>query len=377
MTLVRTTFSINYDSAAALKRAATEALKTALNVQPNERVLIMTNPDSNLPMIAQAVYNAALELNASPVLLIQSARSRLDLAEKATLGAIASEPDVMFTITRESLGNDPNGLRQPYCLGSLTFNHIFYYLIASGKSRGAWCPSADIDIFCRTVAIDYQEMWRRSKRLKKIFDMSDSIHVKTPAGSDLTITLNGREGMLDDGDYRNPGTGGNLPAGEVFTVPTRNSHGIAVIDGSAGLAGGTVRVSTPFRLNIEKGKIVSVEGSSEARAFQKTLETMRDITERQITEGVISEGQAEIYRSNVNSLAEFGIGLNPAATLSGNMTEDEKAFNTCHIAVGDDCYGIAPAVDHFDMIMLNPEIEFLLDDGRRIIVDPFDPPEIE
>jgi len=44
--------------------------------------------------------------------------------------------------------------------------------------------------------------------------------------------------------------------------------------------------------------------------------------------------------------------------------------------MGDDCYGIAPAVDHFDMVILKPVFEFQLDDGSRLMVDPEDPPVI-
>jgi aminopeptidase len=376
MTISNNRFNIDYSQADRLVDASERALREALNVKPGEQVLIMSNPDPELTEIAKSVYNAALELDARPVLMFQGGRSRLDLAEPATLGAIASEPEVLFTITQESLGNDPTGLHTPYRMGSLTFNHIFYYLIASRKARGAWCPSANLDIYCRAVPINYPEMWDRARRLKKIFDRSEAIRVTSPGGTDFLVDMTQREGMLDDGDYRFPGSGGNLPAGEVFAVPNTGSHGKVVIDGSAAVVGGTIKISEPVTITIEKGKFVSIEGGRNADQIKATLEQMRISTEKQVESGVISRDQAQIYRKNCDNLAEFGVGLNPAAVLSGNMTEDEKVFQTCHIAMGDDCYGIAPAVDHFDMVILNPAFEFQLDDGSRLKVDPEDPPVI-
>ncbi len=369
-------FKLHAPHADELMNAAENALKIAMGLRAGERILIMSNPDENALEISHAVYNAALTLDALPVVLFQNSRTRLDFAEPSTLGAIATEPDVLFTVTRESLGNDPKGLKEPYRLGELAFNHIFYYLIASGKARGAWCPSADVDIFRRAVPIDYRQMWTQARRLKKIFDNAEYIHVTTPAGTDLHIGLSGREGMLDDGDYRFSGTGGNLPAGEVFAVPQTDSHGIAVIDGSMALVSGTVILKEPVQLTIKDGKIIAAEGP-EAGYFKETLRIMRETTEKQVKDGTISPDQADIYRANCDNLAEFGIGLNPAAILSGNMIEDEKVLNTCHIAVGDDCYGIAPAVDHFDMIMKNPTFVFHLKDGRDVEVNPTNVSETE
>lgn len=370
MTVANVPFSISHQRREEIYKAALTALNVALNLKPGERILIMANPDGDLPMIAQSVYNAAMELGASPTLLFQPARSRVDFAEEATLAAISTEPEVMFSVTRESLGNDPRGLTDPYKKGSLTFNHIFYYLIATQRARGAWCPTANLDTFCRAVPIDYETMWSKARHLNKLFDHAESIHVTTPAGTDLTLDMEDVQGMLDDGDYRLPGSGGNLPAGEVFCIPARNSFGIAVIDGPASLLNGILIPEKPFELRIEQGQIVVIEGGREADVFRSSVEEMKRATEHQIQNGIISFTHADNYRRNCMNLAEFGIGLNESARLTGNMTEDEKVLNTCHIAVGDDCYGKAPAVAHLDCIMKNPTIEILLDDGDTHVIKP-------
>jgi aminopeptidase len=370
MAIANKPFTIYHERRDDVHAAALSALQVALNVKPVERILILANPDGDLPIIAKSVYNAALEIGACPTLLFQPARSRVDFAEKATLAAISTEPDVMFSITRESLGNDPRGLTDPYRKGKLTFNHIFYYLIATGKARGAWCPSANLDTFCRAVPIDYNAMWKKAAHLNNLFDRSKKIHVTTPAGTDLTVDMTGVRGMLDDGDYRFSGSGGNLPAGEVFCVPACNSYGIAVIDGPAGLLDGVLVPLIPFEMRIEQGQIVVIDGGIEARKFEDSVKRMKQATETQINEGIISSVHADNYRRNCTNLAEFGIGLNDSARLVGNMTEDEKVLNTCHIAVGDDCYGNAPAVAHLDCIMKNPTITIYLDNDEVFVIKP-------
>ena len=67
--------------------------------------------------------------------------------------------------------------------------------------------------------------------------------------------------------------------------------------------------------------------------------------------------------NNINILAEFGIGLNPKATLIGNTLLDEKSLGTAHIALGMNTVfgGINNCSYHLDQIFKNPKI---LVDGK-------------
>ena len=62
----------------------------------------------------------------------------------------------------------------------------------------------------------------------------------------------------------------------------------------------------------------------------------------------------------------MGIGLNPAARITGNMLEDEKAFTTCHFAIGANYDGDAPALIHLDGIVRNPTITVVNRDSSVI-----------
>ena len=80
-------------------------------------------------------------------------------------------------------------------------------------------------------------------------------------------------------------------------------------------------------------------------------------------EGKLPERQGSVYRRNARNIGEFGIGLNPAAVITGNMLEDEKAFHTCHFAIGENYDNDAPALIHLDGIVREPTIKIAYEDG--------------
>src|SRR6201999_4594254 len=65
-------------------------------------------------------------------------------------------------------------------------------------------------------------------------DDAQEAHFTCPKGSDLTLDLSGRRGMVDDGALSQPGDFGNLPCGEGFTAPL-SGHGTLVASSIAGV----------------------------------------------------------------------------------------------------------------------------------------------
>ena len=80
-------------------------------------------------------------------------------------------------------------------------------------------------------------------------------------------------------------------------------------------------------------------------------------------EGKLPAGMGAVYKKNARNIGELGIGLNPAAGITGNMLEDEKAFTTCHFAIGENYDNDAPSLIHLDGIVRNPTISLLYEDG--------------
>jgi leucyl aminopeptidase (aminopeptidase T) len=129
--------------------------------------------------------------------------------------------------------------------------------------------------------------------------------------------------------------------GEAFIAPVEDSvNGKLVIDASIAGIGLVDRDAT---FEIEAGKVAGVEGGRTARRFEALLD---DSAKRQV--------------------AEFGIGTNDKARITGITIEDEKALGTCHIAFGNNrFFGGTNAVDfHMDCVMRAPII--VIDD--RIVM---------
>ena len=356
-------------------------VQDVVKVKKNERVLIIANPAT--AEIAQDLYSASCETGAVTTLMYQPDKTSFDNANPEVLAAIASEPEVCFSISNIKLGKDPGATAKPYKTeDGQEYTHIFDYLMDGKKSmRGAWTPGITPDMMNRTAAIDYKELQARCASLTEIFKGAVSVRVTAPGGTDLVVPVNGRALMADDGDFSKPGTGGNIPAGEVFISPVVGGSqlkdadgkvleqqsdgcvGTIVYDGSMTFSDGDSILETPITCKVEKGFVTDISGGAEARRLLKTImeaELRPFVLEK---EGKLPQGQAGVYKKNARNIGELGIGLNPAANITGNMLEDEKAFHTCHFAIGENYDNDAPSLIHLDGVVREPTIVLTYGDG--------------
>lgn len=354
-----------------LKKAAQVAVRQVLKARPGERVLIITNPERDVRMISYALYGAALAAGASPTVIIQPAKSILDLAEDGVLHALRSEPEIVLSMSTEKLGKDRFGMKKNYKYKGKSYDHIFNYLLAAKKIRSFWSPSVTLGMFRRTVPVDYAAMRRNCAKLKKVLDKAESAHITTRKGTDLVIGLRGRKGKTDDGDFSRPGTGGNLPAGETFISPELGTgEGTLVFDGCISSDRGVILIRTPIKTVVKGNMVKSITGGREAGLLKATLERATKTTRRFAREGRIKKADLPGYLANIRNLGELGIGLNEKCRIMGNMLEDEKVFKTCHIAIGSNYDDDAKALIHLDGLVRNPSIDLSFKGGRtRRILD--------
>ncbi len=340
------------------------AVTRALDVQPNERVLIVTNPPEETFRIASALHNAVNAVGGIPILMVQPEKTQLDFADDAVIQAIASVPDVFISMSAQKLGKDRFAINNPYSVEGKKYDHVFHYLMASKQLRAFWSPMATEDMFIRTVPIDYDRLVNEVKLVKEVLDRAEKVHITTPAGTDITIGISGREAMEDDGNLSFKGAGGNLPAGETFISPQiGNSEGIIVFDGSVSLHNGDRIVKEPVVVKVMDGYVTDVKGGEEAELLQQTITSGEEKALLFEQQGKLAKGYGEEYKKNTRSLGELGIGLNPAGTITGHMLEDEKAYETCHIAIGSNYDNDAPALIHLDCLMKRPTITAIFKDG--------------
>jgi leucyl aminopeptidase (aminopeptidase T) len=350
----------------ALEDAANVAISTVLKVKNGERVLIFTNPHEDGQAISKALFRAAEQRGALPVMITQTKKTQLDFAEEAVLMAIRSEPEVLISISQEKLGKDKWALKKPFRAGKKKWDSAFNYLMGVKKARSFWSPSVTADMFIRTVPVDYRVMKRDCSAVAKVLDAAEQVRITTAKGMDLTIGLEGRKARHDNGDFTKPGSGGNLPAGEVFISPALgSSRGRIVFDGSIATDRDAIIISEPIVVEVEGGLVKGISGGEQARRFEKAVEAGAVKARQFVREGKLPRGRLDAYVRNSKNLGELGIGMNRAARIVGNVLEDEKVFRTCHIAIGSNYDDDAPALIHYDGIINEPTIIATMRGGRK------------
>ncbi len=355
-----------------LCRSVTKASKVAIarvvGARKAEKILIVSNPDAHVCPIAESLYVQALEVGAEATLVIQPIRSQFDYANEAVVAAVASKPDICLSISKRKMGKDRKALANPYTgEDGRTYDSTYEYLRSGVKQmRGFWTPGITLDMWSRTVDIDYDQLAERCRRLKKALTGAKEVRINSSKGTDVVISIEGMAPMADDGDFRSPGRGGNLPAGEVFISPKAGTtNGRVVFDGSFAIED-TVVLKDPIEVTIENGFVTEVEGKQEAKQLLKRISDAERQPLEMAERGDFKPEVAKKYARNARSIGELGIGLNPKARIVGLMLEDEKVLGTIHLAIGSDYDRVNPALIHLDGLVMQPTVEV---DGKVIMED--------
>ncbi|MGA2548283.1 MAG: aminopeptidase [Rectinemataceae bacterium] len=356
---------------AALLEAARIAATISLKLREGEAVLIVANPERESFAIASAMYDAAVAAGARTTLILQPVKNQTDYTEEAVIAAFESRPDVFVSLSAEKLGKDRSGIRTPYEWNGVDYDNIFHYQLHGAKTlRAFWSPGATRAMFKKTVPIDYEALRIRCRAVAEALAGGLYARVTNAGGTDIHIGLKGRAPKVDDGDFSSPGSGGNLPAGEVFVSPQLGlSEGLVVFDGSIAAIKGDILIREPIRCRVEGGFVVEVTGGEEAAALRASLDTGEEAARKLGREGALPPDKVEAYARNARNLGELGIGLNPAAAVVGNMLEDEKAFRTCHFAIGANYDEDAPSLIHLDGLVSRPTIVVVGAKGRETVIE--------
>ena len=387
----------------AEKTPAQTVVEDVLKVKKNETALIIANPETTA--MAQDIFTALLDAGAKPSLIFQTKKATGEAADKTVIGAIKSEPNIAISVSALKLGRDVDATSSPYTTpDGKKFDNIFDYLLDGKKTmRAVWTPGLTQDIFDRTVNIDYKQLSDRCKKICAKYEDAVSVHVTSPNGTDVIVPVQGRSALSDNGDFSSPGSGGNIPAGEVFISPVvgvepedgkkssaaktaqddatqsaddgekkedgdvaqalNGTQGTIVFDGSMTFAQGDALLENYITVKVEQGFVTEVTGGKEAQRLLHDIQTAEKEALAMEAAGKLPEGSGAVYSRNARNIGELGIGLNPAANITGNMLEDEKAFRTCHFAIGENYDGDAPALIHFDGVVRNPTIVINYADG--------------
>jgi aminopeptidase len=307
-----------------LYSASLIAVRDCMGLQSGERVLIVT--DEPLRPIGLSLMEAAKSVSSEVLLVEMPPRSSNGEEPPGLVAEMMKAVDVVLCPTSKSLTHTDSR--------------------RSASSRGvriATLPGVTGEIMVRCMNADYHEIAARTARLCEMLGRAGMVRVTSPSGTDLRMPVKGRTPHASSGLFREKGQWGNLPTGEAYLAPLEGvSEGILVVDGSMA---GVGMIKTPIRIEVRDGQAVDIAGGEEAR---KLLELL------------LPHGEA------ARNLAEFGIGTNDKAKLTGVILEDEKVMGTIHVAFGDNksMGGTVRVASHLDGLVTSPTVWF---DDRMVM----------
>jgi len=198
------------------------------------------------------------------------------------------------------------------------------------------------------MSTDYVALASATKAFADLITAARRVRITTSAGTDVTFSVEGREGRVDAGLYTKPGSWGNLPAGEAYCALVEGTaEGRLVVEPSW-----HAKLTEPLRIQLEAGEVIAVEGGG---SVGESLAEILDLGHRR-----------EATRPR-RMLGEFGIGTNPKARRTDITLEAEKIRGTIHLAVGDNSHmgGVIVADYHQDFVFPRPNVWF--DDNPVIL----------
>jgi leucyl aminopeptidase (aminopeptidase T) len=310
----------------SLHDAIHTVLIDCLSIKADDDVLIVTDTGSGRRRVAEALAAGARRLGAETMLAEISERESDGAEPPAAIAAAMLTSDVVIASTTKSLSHT-RARKQAN----------------DGGARVATMPGVTEEILVRTMGADYGGIKRRTAALAEILTRGSEVRVTSEGGTDVSFGIRGRGAVSDDGDIREPGAFGNLPAGEVYLAPLEGStNGRIAFDGAV----------DPIPGILDEPIIVEVEGG-----FAEHFSGPKGADWRAIMEP---------HGKEAFNVAELGIGTNEKARLTGNVIEDEKVMGTIHIAFGDNHTfgGTVEVASHLDGVVTFPTVQI---DGRKIL----------
>ncbi len=179
------------------------------------------------------------------------------------------------------------------------------------------------DFYFNVCTLDYAKMSRAMQPLVDLMQRTDRVRLKGPRDTDISFSIKGIAAIPCDGKV-------NIPDGEVFTAPVRDSIKGVIHFNTPTIYRGTTH--NDIRLAFSEGRIVEATSSDTARLNE-----------------VLNADEGARY------VGEFAIGFNPYCTKAmKDILFDEKIAGSIHLTPGS-CYDEASNGNksdiHWDMVL--------------------------
>jgi aminopeptidase len=179
------------------------------------------------------------------------------------------------------------------------------------------------NLYFDVCTMDYARMGKAMLPLEKLMKKTDRVHLKAP-GTDLTFSIKGIGAKMCKGDR-------NIPDGEVFSCPVKNSVNGVIQFNTPTLYSGTKFEN--MRLELVDGKIVNATANNTKR-LNEILDT----------------------DAGARYIGEFSLGFNPyILSPMCDILFDEKIAGSLHFTPGqayEDCGNGNKSAIHWDMVLI-------------------------
>ena len=280
----------------------------------------------------------------------------------ATVQDVGAEPVIVIITPREVGGVDPPApaaaaiQAADVIIGQASSCIIHTETIREALRRGArlcdmWGFNEDMMIHGGATA-DYVRIRELSPRLAQILTAGKKAHLITKDGTDITLSLEGRQGYFLAALATEPGQFCSFPDGEATISPLEGSAKGILVNPLSIEKADIGFLKEGLSLKVEGGKVVEIDGGAVANQLRQFLEPLGD---------------------SARNIAELAIGTNPEARVGVTVRETKKAWGTAHIALGDSksLGGKIESPIHMDMIFREPTLyvdgQTLLKDGQITI----------
>jgi aminopeptidase len=298
-------------------------LKTVFNPSAGERVAILidlddphevkdfaflSNPDLTIQRHAYEVFYLGLKNGVLSELGLTGGEM---FAYKATGGSNLDLPDLAVAVdgTERSLEKDiyPN-YKLVLCCSTYSATAPLTAFAKQYGFRGATLHGLNQIIINTGLSVNYDDVSRNAEKLRLGMTHADWVEIDFVYGTEefsLHLDLGGQEAQKSHGLCRGGPDIANLPAGEIYYVPTGGSgqFPLKFEDGTIGL------------MRVHSGRIV---GSKLLKGNQQTIDEHRRKIQSDPATGELGE-------------LGFGTQLLP---VSGRDIQDEKILGTLHVATG-------------------------------------------
>lgn len=181
------------------------------------------------------------------------------------------------------------------------------------------------DFYFNACMVDYQKMGKAMMPLKKLMDKTKNVRLVAP-GTDLSFSIKNLGAVICDGR-------GNLPDGEVYTAPVKDSINGVIQFNTDTVYGG--EYFSNIRLEFKDGKIINGTSMANNDKFQKLLN----------------------HDAGSRYMGEFAIGVNPYITKPLlDILFDEKIAGSIHMAIGnsydDETFNGNRSDIHWDLVLI-------------------------